>query len=110
MIDLNTRWPLAARPIDCGRYYAANIRAAVYQTACVLGIDNCGSSTDVEIVLAALAGLPKSDRPTVIRALAMAGVAPLLAGLVLRAAVAGAHDRQTRALMGACGGDVAGAA
>ena len=90
MSTFDTRWPLPALPIDCGRYYALSIRGALYDLAACVALGRPGADPGLVVTLCrALAGLPPSERTLVLAALSRAGITntlvAVLIGAVMRA-------------------------
>lgn len=102
MIDLDTRWPLAALPIPSHDPWLC-IRVAVYDLAAVVDAEPAHAPSLAALVWDGLRSLPTADRSRVCAALDASGSAAVVVGVLV-----GAVLRMESARVGhmlCCGGD-----
>lgn len=93
-MNLDTRWPLAALPVDCGRYHALSIRGALYDLAACVALGRPGADPGLVVTLCrALAGLPPSERALVLASLSHAGITNTLVAVLIGAVMRAERER-----------------
>ncbi len=102
MIDLDTRWPLAALPVPAYDSWRC-VRLAVYDLACVADLDPAHAPSLAALVCEGLRAQPRADLPRVLAALDAAGCAVSVVGILVGAVLRMESARQSHALC--CGAD-----
>ena len=103
MIDLDTRWPLAAIPVHAFDPWLAG-RVAVYDLAACVDAGAMASPALAALVCDGLRAVPSADLPRVLRALDDAGSAAVVVGVLVGAVLRMERDRLAHAFC--CGADV----
>ena len=102
MIDLDTRWPLAAIPIPSHDPWLC-IRVAVYDLAAVVDAEPAHAPSLAALVWDGLRSLPTADRSRVCAALDASGSAAVVVGVLVCAVLRMESARVGHMLC--CGGD-----
>lgn len=102
MIDLDTRWPLAALPIASHDPWRC-IRLAVYDLACVADLDPAHAPSLAALVCEGLRAQPRADLPRVLATIDASGCAAPVVGILVGAVLRMESARQSHALC--CGAD-----
>ena len=102
MIDLDTRWPLAALPVLSYDPWRC-IRLAVYDLACVADLDPAHAPSLAALVCEGLRAQPRADLPRVLATIDAAGCAAPVVGILVGAVLRMESARVAHALC--CGAD-----
>ncbi len=102
MIDLDTRWPLAALPVPSHDPWRC-VRLAVYDLACVADLDPAQAPSLAALVCEGLRAQPRADLPRVLATIDAAGCAAPVVGILVGAVLRMESARQSHALC--CGAD-----
>lgn len=102
MIDLDTRWPLAALPITSHDPWLAG-RVAVYDLAAIVDAEPARAPSRAAMVCVALRSLSSADMLRTLNALDMSGSAAVVVGVLVGAVLRMESARQSHALC--CGAD-----
>jgi len=84
VIDLDTRWPLAALPVPSHDPWRC-VRLAVYDLACVADLDPAQAPSLAALVCEGLRAQPRADLPRVLATIDAAGCAAPVVGILVGA-------------------------